>query len=132
MHWCRINWSQWKSEGKVHLVGPIEMYAIVVARSLWKTVIGRRRVLLFVDNWPVLDTFVKGTAAEKIWRQLLMVLKKEDEEFPTYIWAARVPSHSNPADNPSRGTLNPLKFMGELHVRKTSCPILNVPLKSII
>ena len=73
--------SQWKAEGKVHLIGPIEMYAIVVARSLWKSVIGGRRVLLFVDNWPVLDTFVKGTATEKIWRQLLMVLEKEDEVF---------------------------------------------------
>ena len=70
--------SQWKSEGKVHLIGPIDMYAIVVARSLWKTIIGGRRALLFVDNWPVLDTFVKGTAVEKIWRQLLMVLEKED------------------------------------------------------
>ena len=114
--------SQWKAEGKVHLI----------ARSLRKSVIGGRRVLLFVDNWPVLDTFVKGTAIEKIWRQLLMVLEKEDEDFPTYIWAARVPSHSNPADHPRRGTLDPLKFVGKMHIRETSCPILNVPLKSTI
>ena len=123
---------RWHDAGKGHLIGQIEMYAIVVARFLWKHLLQDRRVILFVDNWGVLDCYIPGTSKEKTWRELLLCIEEIDAKHPSHIWATRVPSESNVADPPSRGLLSPIQFLGKLVVDEPFCPIVNVHLKSCL
>ena len=41
---------RWHDDGKERLIGQVEMYAIAVAREIWKTRLLDRRVIQFVDN----------------------------------------------------------------------------------
>jgi hypothetical protein len=124
--------TKWHAGGKEHLIGQVEMYAVSVARSAWKEILHNRRAILFIDNWPVLDCYIPGTAREKSWRGILLCIEKVDMQFPSQIWACRVPSESNVADPPSRGTLTPLSFLGECIVDEPSCPMTGRLLKSCL
>jgi hypothetical protein len=62
---------------------------------------------LFVDNWPALDVLVKGTSLQLEWRDLLLLLEDPLEDN-FMLWVARVPSSSNVADHPSRGSIKEL------------------------
>ena len=121
----------WQSEGKTHVIGLVELYACVCAIKHWSELIPSRRVILFVDNWPALDVLVKGTSQQLSWRRLLLVLEEPTDEV-FLLWVARVPSSSNVADHPSRGSLAELAFLKPFQVVHPRCPISNVCLRSIV
>ena len=73
---------RWHDDGKEHLIGQVEMYAIAVAREIWKTRLLDKRVILFVDNWPVLDCYIPGSARQKTWREILLCVERIDHRFP--------------------------------------------------
>ena len=88
-------------------------------------------MILFVDNWPALDVIVKGTSLEEDWRHLLLLL--EDPKVDGFLlWVARVPSKSNVADWPSRGSLAELSFLKPYTCVKPTCPMVHAPLSSIL
>ena len=123
---------EWRESGKEHLIGQVELYAVALARELWKMDLKDRRAIIFIDNWPVIDCYVPGTAKQKSWRKLLLCIERTDLEAPSQIWATRVPSESNIADPPSRGSLEPLQFLAPLVVEKPTCPVLAIPLVNCI
>ena len=123
----------WTEGGeKEHVIGLVELYAVLVAMHLWTSHISGERLLIFVDNWPVVDALVKGVSGQPTWRDVLMIFEALDEQQQSLHWIGRVPSASNPADPPSRGTLDGLQFLQPFTVRDCSCPISNVPLKRIV
>eukprot|EP00435_Cladocopium_sp_Y103_P006857 s546_g2.t1 len=123
----------WTEGGdKEHVIGLVEMYAVLVALNTWADKFAGERILLFVDNWPVVDALVKGVSTQSTWRDLLMVFEVMDEKHQSLHWVGRVPSASNPADPPSRGTLEGLEFLGELMITECYCPISNKQLKRIV
>ena len=61
-----------------------------------------------------------------------MEMEEIDASFPTFIWAARVPSESNLADPPSRGHMNGLEFLGECEFVKPTCPLLGIPMECVV
>ena len=65
-------------------------------------------IILCIDSWPALDSLVKGDSSVRLWRELLLALENPEERLPMFLWVARVPSRSNMADPPSRGSLNEL------------------------
>ena len=91
-----------------------------------------RKVILFIDNWAVLDCYIPGTSKERTWRQLLLAIEDTDYDFPCYAWATRVPSESNVADPPSRGTLEPLSFLGPMVIDNPECPCVQRLLQSCL
>ena len=94
---CHVNdelLGRWHSDGKEYLMGQAEMYAVAVARYLWKERLVNRRVIMFVDNWPVLDCYMPGSAEQRTWREILLCIEKIDGDFPAQVWATRVPSES--------------------------------------
>ena len=120
----------WQTDGRVHVIGLVELYAAITGLNTWRNMLCNERVLLFTDSWPAFDAIVKGTASVKEWRNLLLDLEKIDDEFPTFLWAARVPSASNPADPPSRRNISDIGFLGDIKVIDARCPVMNVDLKS--
>ncbi|CAE7558724.1 unnamed protein product, partial [Symbiodinium sp. CCMP2456] len=86
---------------KEHVIGAVELFAVAVAIKLWMPRLTGQRVLVFVDNWPALDTLVRGTAGVQEWRQVLLSIEGAEGGQPPLYWFARVPSGSNVADDPS-------------------------------
>ena len=93
--------SRWM-DGKKHIVGLVELYAVVLAIYHWDIFLKGRRVIFFVDNIPSMRSLIKGTSSEREWRELLRSLESIEIRGPTYSWFARAPSDSNIADGPSR------------------------------
>ena len=114
---------------KTHAIGAVELYASVVALSHWMKRIEGGRTLLFVDNWPALDALVKGTSGVAEWRSVLLALERAESGSPPLLWVARVPSGSNIADDPSRGSLKVLNNLEHITTRPV-CPITQQVLPS--
>jgi hypothetical protein len=121
----------WQDGGKTHVIGLVELYACVVSLLHWKPDVSSRRVILFVDNWPALDVLVKGTSLQPEWRDLLLLLEDPLEDN-FMLWIARVPSASNVADHPSRGSLKELEFLKPYKCIEPACPVTKLPLQSIV
>ena len=121
----------WHSDGKVHVIGLVELYACVVSLLHWKPLVASRRVVMFVDNWPALDALVKGTSLQLQWRNLLLLLEDPTEDN-FMLWVARVPSSSNVADHPSRGSVKELGFLQPFRRVGPICPLEKCLLKSNI
>jgi hypothetical protein len=82
---------------------------------------------MFVDNWPALDVLVKGTSLQEDWRKLLLLLEDPAEDA-FLLWVARVPSSSNVADFPSRGSVLELAFLRPFTCVSPICPMLGIAL----
>ena len=93
--------AQW-AEGRKHVIGQIELYAVVLARVLWSKHLGNSRVIFFVDHSGVLSSCINGCSHDTSWRKLLLHLEEADESAPCLGWWHRVPSASNVADPPSK------------------------------
>ena len=117
----------WRQGGKSHVIGLVELYACVVALRHWKKRVSSRRVIMFVDNWPALDVLVKGTSLQEDWRKLLLLLEDPAEDA-FLLWVARVPSSSNVADFPSRGSVLELAFLRPFTCVSPICPMLGIAL----
>ena len=61
-----------------------------------------------------------------------MIFEILDERQQSLHWIARVPSQSNPADPPSRGTLSGLEFFRPFVLCECSCPVTSKPLKPVV
>ena len=120
----------WTKDGKVHVIGLVELYAAVVALCSWYPLFEDRRVILFVDNYSAQDCLIKGSAKNREWRNLLLILEGIDDNLFAKVWVARVPSSSNPSDAPSRGDMESLKFLGNIREEAVLCPLSKEPLMS--
>ncbi|CAE7218152.1 unnamed protein product [Symbiodinium sp. CCMP2592] len=70
----------WEALGKRHLIGPVEMYAVVCAREAWAKHLNMQRVTMYVDHSGVLASLVKGSSKDPLWRQLLLIFESCDAE----------------------------------------------------
>ena len=115
----------WARTGKKHLIGQTELYAVVLARKLWASYIDNSRCIFFIDHGGVMSACIKGNAKDAAWRTLLLKMEEADEAAPALGWFTRVPSASNIADGPSRGSFSQL---GEFVRDEPSCILTDVPL----
>ena len=112
----------WQVDGKTHVVGLVELYALVAAFKTWANILKGQRVICFTDSWPVLDALVKGNSLVAEWRDLLLIFETLDEQIDAMLWMARVASKSNPADAPSRFSLKELTSSMSLKFQKQFAP----------
>ena len=112
-------------------LGLVELYAAILVLRFWRRHLEGRRIILFVDSWPALDSLVKGDSSVRLWRELLLVLENPEERLPMFLWFARVPSKSNVADPPSRGSSDELAVW-KLTVERPVCPLCKKMLSSLV
>ena len=105
--------------------------SIYLGSQFLEALLGRRRVVLFIDSCPALDSLVKGDFSLRLWRELRLVRENPEERLPMFLWVARVPSRSNVADPPSRGSVRELATW-ELAVEHHVCPLCNRTLRSLL
>ncbi|CAL1152952.1 unnamed protein product, partial [Cladocopium goreaui] len=73
----------------------------------------------------------QGTSLQLEWRDLLLLLEDPLEDN-FMLWVARVPSSSNVADHPSRGSIKELEFLKPFKCVEPVCPVTKLLLKSTI
>ncbi len=122
--------AEWIQTGKRHLIGPTELYAVVAARAMWDEWLAGIRSLFFVDHNGVLASCVKGSSRDAVWRRLLLCLERHDAGVPCDAWWGRVPSPSNPADAPSRGS-SAFPILGTCTRVDCVCPLTGLLLHSV-
>lgn len=97
----------WKSGGNVQTIGQAELLPVLLGRIAFREKMRHRRCFIFIDNDGARHGLIKGYSdsfsSELIIRQLIGL----ELEAQSWVWYARVPSCSNPADGPSRLRLVP-------------------------
>ena len=121
----------WKSIYS-HVIGPIEMYAVLVSAKLWKSRIQGKRCMFFVDHNSAMDALIKGSSSTVVFRELLGVWESMEGVANSWPWIARVPSHSNPADEPSRGCFNLMHSLRAARCTHVLCPVQDQPLIDLV
>lgn len=94
--------SLWKGTVGDQLICQIELLAMVLVQWQWKHELHNRRVLLFVDNNSARGGTVKGRSNSPSMDDLVKAFYSIEVHLPSFWWIERVPSKSNPADEPSR------------------------------
>ena len=96
---------KWQKSSK-HIIGMVKLYAVAVARKTWEHRLASRKTISFVDNDAAKESLVRGTSGSRHFREILLAIERVESENRSWVWTARVPSHSNPADEPSRGVFD--------------------------
>ena len=92
---------QWR-RNKRHIIGLVELYAVVLARSVWKEFLHGQKIIYFIDNIPAMRALIRGTSSDVSWRAVLLKYEELEMVSQTFPWMARVASKSNIADWPGR------------------------------
>ena len=90
------------------MIHQAELFPILVGLYLWRERLYRRHVLIFVDNDACRAALIKGSSQNASSAQILTWIWQEIVVSQCLVWVDRVPSTSNPADEPSRGEISAL------------------------
>ena len=81
----------------------LECLAVAIALDVFSSHLSHRNIVLFTDNEGVHGTLVRCWSDNRIGDGLARMVCASEERLRAMLWYERVPSHSNPADRPSRG-----------------------------
>ncbi len=94
---------QWKSKfGQRQVIGQAEIYPALVARFTWQKRLESRRVIFYQDNESARLALVKGYSPVLASFIMICDCYKWDYLAAVDAWYARVPTHANFGDAPSR------------------------------
>ena len=80
----------------------IELLAAFVAIKLWGRVCNQQFIVSFIDNEASRSALIKAWSDISLANNILRLYVDEEMACGWKPWFGRVPSHSNPADEPSR------------------------------
>ena len=90
---------------KKQIIFEAETLAAVVALHVWHAKLASWRSFLFVDNEGCKFALMKGLSDNAIVDKLAEMFVELEMSCNSSIWLSRVPSKSNVADHPSRGSI---------------------------
>ena len=85
-----------------HPIYELEIFPVVIAAGLWWKFSLGKLVMQFLDNDAAKSSFVRANAATKLGCALVNSYTALEYRCRFSPWFARVASHSNPEDDPSR------------------------------
>ena len=97
---------------KQTIIFEAELLALIVSFVLWKNLVSNAPVVFYVDNNSARDVAISANSRSKLIAGLVEQLLKVEDISSSFCWFARVPSPSNPADDPSRGEVQGLLDAG--------------------
>ena len=98
---------EWQQRTK-KIISTLELFAAVLALEMLSDSFRNLRVFLFVDNEASRASLISMKSSVSFHNFLLRQLVGIVQNAGLYVWTARVPSSSNPADKPSRKVINHL------------------------
>ena len=111
-----------------HIIGPVEAYAVLVARALWHKHLVGTRCIYFIDNYGAMDAFIKGSSHSVYFRKMLLAFERLEANGYHWPWFTRVPSFSNIADDPTR--LGLVESFPDMTRDDCFCPLLGCRLEN--
>ena len=88
-----------RSKNPIH---ELEVLPILVAASLWGDLFPHSQVVYFIDNESSRMACIRGTGETLRASEVIQAFVNLESKLQHKVWFGRVPSHSNPADSPSR------------------------------
>ena len=131
---CHVNEGLVESwtESLKHIIGPVECYAVAVARLVWHQFLAQKPCLHFIDNVACQDAFIRGTSCSAAVRSILLAYEKCELQDATWTWFARVASESNPSDEPSRGFFGGIVKALDAQRDSCLCPVSGKKIHDIV
>ena len=91
------------SRAKETVIFELEALVLSICLDVFRPFVDRKGVVIFTDNEGVFGCFVRGHSDDIMCTPLIDFFARCEESLETICWIDRVPSSSNPADDPSRG-----------------------------
>ena len=88
---------------KETVIFELEALVLSICLDVFRPFVDRKGVVVFTDNEGVFGCFVRGHSDDIMCIPLIEFFERCEESLETICWIDRVPSSSNPADDPSRG-----------------------------
>ena len=117
---------------KVQLIFEAETLAAVLAFLLWHDKAKNRLSYLFVDNEGTKFCLIRGASDNPVVDRLVLAFCEREAATHAINWIARVPSHSNCSDDPSRGETKVLVEKGFADVSGHATIVLALLMASIV
>ena len=87
---------------KRQLVTEAELLPVILAKRHWAHLLRNSKVIIWVDSEPAKFAFIKGYSDVCTCNAIVQVNNHLTVELQSFEWYSRIPSKSNPADDPSR------------------------------
>ena len=107
--------SYWGRGGEKQLIAFLELWPALLGLHTYGPGVRGRRLLVFIDNNGVRDALIKGSSPLIDLFTMLSLCSLTVSVNSVSAWFTRIPSASNPADDPSRG--EPERMAGLLDAR---------------
>ena len=95
-----------------HSIYEVELAAVMVAFEIWKELLQDTYSTFYIDNEAAQSALVSGRSGTRNGRFILQRILNAERSSLCRPWYGRVPSHSNPADPPSRNDCAALEASG--------------------
>ena len=89
------------------IIHELEVLPVLVSRLVWAARIDGSSYLCFIDNEAAKACLVASFSHNSLACSMTAAIADLDTDSRTLVWYERVPSLSNPADDPSRGIVPP-------------------------
>ena len=93
----------WGSSDQQQYIFEAEIMPYAVSLCLWKDQLRSKCIFVFIDNEGARSAWINGFAGTKAARHMLHVGTVVESALSVHPYFARVPTHSNLGDAPSRG-----------------------------
>jgi len=100
-----------RSQNPIH---ELEILPVVIAATLWGSLFSNPQVVYYIDNESARLAYVRGDGETLRASKLIQVFVEEEARLQHRVWFGRVPSFSNPADDPSRLKFDKVKKLGAM------------------
>ncbi|CAE7862532.1 unnamed protein product [Symbiodinium sp. KB8] len=80
----------------------LELFPVLISFRKWASRLAGSQVVSFVDNDAAKYALVRSCSATQTGAAIVDAIRLLEQRFQLRVWYARVPTHSNPADAPSR------------------------------
>ena len=94
--------SHFGAEHKDTIIYELELLAVVFSFAFWNKLVSEHLMVCFGDNDAVRFALIKGSAQGDVANALMYMQLALEATEPVNLWFARVPSHANISDFPSR------------------------------
>ena len=110
------NWMDYFLTHSRHPIHEIEVLPVLISFYVWRKFISFSQVLHYTDNDSCRYALMKGAGETPVAKCLVSSIMEQEHLMQTKSWYGRVPSHSNPSDDPSRGSCESLAAFGSIGI----------------
>ena len=100
-----------------HPIFEVELLAVLVALHVWAHAISNSYLVFYIDNEAARSALMKSHSSVLFGNVLTTCFARIEFERNLKVWFGRVPTHSNPADEPSRFEVQHLLDVGSALVK---------------